>query len=676
MKPGRRSTAVLITAALAAAGLCATTSAHASTVDGPISAAEVLARAQSWVNEGVPYNQGASKTDANGTYREDCAGYVSMAWHLDQSLVVTTGGPYFTTADGRGNPAYDTPTGAVGDLTGLQPGDAVAYPGQHIFLFNAWTNKATGEFTYYADSNPRDPTHGPTSANIKDPTIEGWPTSGYVGLRYKNLAPAIPAGFNVTVDADGVPLTNGRTLSGVVNLTAPPTAQGVINSLYYNFTGPTGSFTINGGTGADNYAQSWNTAGLPNGTYTVQAGANEIDGRSHYYPGTPISFTVDNSPSAPSVNAPGGQVFGSIQLSASGLSGNTRSVTYRVDGNQAGSSTAGGAFPLTLDTTTLSDGRHSVTASAVNSTGAASPGSPAVTFTVDNNRSHSASQAAAQSNGTVDLLYKAGDGSLGHMFYQSVGGWATPAPVGASMASQPSTVTTSAGLVDSFWEGTDGNLWHATYFPTGPLAGWNAPNSLGMGPLGGAPKAVADSSGTIDVFWKGSGDQPHLWHAWFNAGGTWHGAQDLTPGISGDGLLTGDPAPVTSSPGLVDVFWQGTDKNLWHTTFFPGDGPVSGWQAPNSLGMGPLGSAPKAVGQITGTVDVFWKGTGSSPDLWHAWWNSGHAWAGPQNLGGANLQSDPVPVSSSPGLVDVFWQGTDKNLWHTTFFPGDGPVSG
>ncbi|MFI9324845.1 hypothetical protein ACIGXI_34405 [Kitasatospora aureofaciens] len=676
MKLGRRLPAALITVALAATGLCTTTTAHASTVGGQIAASEMLSRAQSWVSEGVPYNQGAYKTDANGSYREDCSGFVSMAWHLDQSLVVTTGGAYFTTADGKGNSAYDYPTGAVGDLTGLQPGDAVAYPGQHIFLFNAWTNKATGDFTYYADSNPSDPTHGPSRANIHDQTIEGWPTSGYVGLRYKNIAPAIPAGFNVTVDANGAPLANGQSVSGVVNLTAPPTNQGIINSLYYNFTGPAGPFTINGGAGANNYAQAWNTTGLPNGTYTVQAGANEIDGQSHSYPGTPIRFTVNNTPSTPSANAPGGQVFGSIQVSASGLSGDTTSVTYKVDGTQVGNSTAGGAFPLTIATTTLSDGAHAVTASAVNSLGAASLDSPPVTLTVDNNRSHTASQAAAQSNGTVDLLYKAGDGALGHMFYQSGGTWAASAPVGASMASQPSTVTTSSGVVDSFWEGTDGNLWHATYFPAGPTPGWQPPGNLGMGPLGGAPKAVDSSNGTIDVFWNGGGSAAHLWHAWYNAGGTWNGPQDLTPNISAAGAVTGDPAPVTSAPGVVDVFWKGADNNLWHVPFFPGSGSGSGWQSPSSLGMGPLGGSPKAVGQINGTVDVFWKGAGANPDLWHAWWNQGQPWAGPQDLGGANLQSDPVPVNSAAGVVDVFWQGTDNNLWHLPFFPGSGSGSG
>ncbi|WP_033355620.1 CHAP domain-containing protein [Kitasatospora aureofaciens] len=615
---------------------------------------------------------------------EWCAEFSKWAWQQGGVNVSTLGATVTTFVNyGDNNGTWHDPSGYT-----PRPGDAMIFGGAgfptkasggaHVGLVESVSSNGT--ITEIGGNQGGHVTEVTGTAASIEAQLEG---SSYSFLGYVSPVGAptpVPAGFNVTVDANGAPLTNGRTVSGVVNLTAPPTSQGVINSLYYNFTGPTGSFTINGGTGANNYAQSWNTTGLPNGTYTVQVGANEIDGQSHAYPGAPISFTVNNTPptpSTPSANAPGGQVFGSIQLSASGLSGSTASVTYKVDGNQVGNSTAGGAFPLTIDTTTLTDGPHTVTASALNSTGAASPDSSPITLTVDNNRSHTASQAAAQSNGTVDLLYKAGDGTLGHVFYTRAGAsWATSAPVGASMASQPSTVTTGAGVVDSFWEGTDGNLWHATYFPGGPTPGWQPPQSLGMGPLGGAPKAIAASDGTIDVFWNGGGDAPHLWHAWYNPGGSWNGPQDLTPTISAAGYVTGEPAPVTSAPGRVEVFWKGADNNLWHAPFFPGSGAGSGWQGPSSLGMGPLGGTPKAIGQINGTVDVFWKGTGTNPDLWHAWWNQGQPWAGPQDLGGANLQSDPVPVNSAAGVLDVFWQGTDNNLWHVPFFPGSGSGSG
>ena len=51
---------------------------------GPaITPSTILARAQSWVNEGVPYSQTNYWTDTNGIYRQDCSGYVSMALGLN-----------------------------------------------------------------------------------------------------------------------------------------------------------------------------------------------------------------------------------------------------------------------------------------------------------------------------------------------------------------------------------------------------------------------------------------------------------------------------------------------------------------------------------------------------------------------------------------------------------------
>lgn len=54
--------------------------------DGPISRADVLVRAQSWVDEQVPYSQTGKHTNDFGSYRADCSGFVSMAWQLSASL--------------------------------------------------------------------------------------------------------------------------------------------------------------------------------------------------------------------------------------------------------------------------------------------------------------------------------------------------------------------------------------------------------------------------------------------------------------------------------------------------------------------------------------------------------------------------------------------------------------
>ncbi|MGW3175579.1 Ig-like domain-containing protein [Streptomyces sp. NPDC001153] len=294
----------LVTATAVVAGLCTVAPASADTgtydnsgtetptstgtlgtgVGQKLTGAQMVQRARDWVSHQVSYNQSQSFSDSEvgGPYRTDCGGLVDMAWQLTSSPVVTTPSP------GIDSSTYST---KLTSWSQLQPGDALAVPGEHINLFAGWTNQANGDFTYIAEDNPSVPT-GEYRANIHDTTIDGYAPSSFELLRSNNLAPAIPANFNVTIDANGAALASGQTVTGTVNLTAIASSQGVINSLSYTITGPSGTQTINGGTGASNYAQAWNTTGLPNGTYTISVNANEIDGQNHTY--GPVTVTTDN----------------------------------------------------------------------------------------------------------------------------------------------------------------------------------------------------------------------------------------------------------------------------------------------------------------------------------------------------------------------------------------------
>jgi hypothetical protein len=109
-------------------------------------------------------------------------------------------------------------------------------------------------------------------------------------------------------------------------------------------------------------------------------------------------------------------------------------------------------------------------------------------------------------------------------------------------------------------------------------------------------------------------------------GSGWHGAQNLGGDLADS---TAPVAPVTAAPGTVDVFWKGTDGNLWHAYTTAGHS----WHTAASLGMGPLGSMPFATAEPSGNEDVFWRGSGND-HLWHAYLIPGHGWAGGQDLGG------------------------------------------
>src|SRR5215813_1819082 len=233
-----------------------------------------------------------------------------------------------------------------------------------------------------------------------------------------------------------------------------------------------------------------------------------------------------------------------------------------------------------------------------------------------------ASQAAAQASRAVDVFYKAADTTLGHRWYDPRLGWRGPVSMGSQEVSgQPSVITSVSGTLDALWQGADGGLWHQYT----NRSGWSGQFPLNMGTLGGPPKAVAQPDGTEDVFWRGAGND-HLWHTYFVPGSGWRGAQSLGGDLSASTALV---APVSAAPGTVDVFWKGTDGNMWHAYTTAGHR----WTAPVSLGMGPLGSMPFATAGPNGTEDVFWRGTGND-HLWHAYFRAGDVWRGPQDLGG------------------------------------------
>jgi Rv2525c-like, glycoside hydrolase-like domain len=261
-----------------------------------------------------------------------------------------------------------------------------------------------------------------------------------------------------------------------------------------------------------------------------------------------------------------------------------------------------------------------------------------------------ASQAAAdQSNAVVNTFFRGSDGALWHDWFAPGTGWHGPSRFGGSLASQPSVVATVPGAVAVFYQGTDGGLWSASYTPG---RGWSPLRNLGMGVLGGRPMAVAQADGVIDVFWPGSVGS-HLWHARYRPGSGWNGPQDL------GGSLASGPSPAVSSGHTVSVFWRGSDGRLWHTLKSPGQP----WRPPARLGARPLGGPPVATGQGNGTIDVFWREPASA-SLWHTTYVAGQGW-GSATVLATGAASAPFAVASAAGSVDVFWTGAGGRLWWT-----------
>ncbi|MFF2625150.1 hypothetical protein ACFVUN_05160, partial [Kitasatospora griseola] len=173
--------ATATSAELAAAGAAQPRSLSAevasSSVNGAISRDEVIARAQSWVDQGVPYSQTSHWTDSNGTYRQDCSGFISMAWHLS-----TAGTNY-------GETTYTLPNFAtqLGSYDDLKPGDMLDNIDTHVVLFKGWADSGHTVATVMEEA------HTGTNARISSRTRSELTSGNFKPYRYNNIVDTAPA---------------------------------------------------------------------------------------------------------------------------------------------------------------------------------------------------------------------------------------------------------------------------------------------------------------------------------------------------------------------------------------------------------------------------------------------------------------------------------------------------
>ncbi|WP_051779817.1 FG-GAP-like repeat-containing protein [Streptomyces sp. NRRL S-241] len=154
--------------------------AAASDVAGQISRSEVIARAKTWVDAGVPYSMTNYRTDANGRYRTDCSGFVSMAWHLSSSSANNWGETTGTLLEFTSSISKES----------LKPGDILLNPDPgadgHVVIFNGWTNAEHTRYDAYEQAGrvgavhreipyPYWSGHGTFSPRRYDKIIDGAP---------------------------------------------------------------------------------------------------------------------------------------------------------------------------------------------------------------------------------------------------------------------------------------------------------------------------------------------------------------------------------------------------------------------------------------------------------------------------------------------------------------------
>jgi hypothetical protein len=142
--------------------------AHAEGLSNGISRGEVIARAHYWLSVNVPYSQSANYPDPEGrNYRTDCSGFVSMAWHLDQSRTTDT---------------LDDVSTAI-SASALKPGDILLRRDssvQHVVIFENWTNTAHTLANFIAEANTADDMN-----YYQGVPVSTWP--GFTPRRYNQI---------------------------------------------------------------------------------------------------------------------------------------------------------------------------------------------------------------------------------------------------------------------------------------------------------------------------------------------------------------------------------------------------------------------------------------------------------------------------------------------------------
>lgn len=223
-------------------------------------------------------------------------------------------------------------------------------------------------------------------------------------------------------------------------------------------------------------------------------------------------------------------------------------------------------------------------------------------------------------------------------------------------AQATSAVTLPDGSVDLFYRARAGQLWFDRYVPK---VGWAKARQTSA--VASSIPSVVWTGGSVDVFYKDRAG--HLRIATFSPGGrmTAHGT------LSGMGIIGSAPRAVAQPDGTIDVFWRGSaDDHLWHGQYLPG----SGWNGPQGLG-GALASGPSPVVSLPGATTVFWEGADKA--LW--WVHRGllGRWSAPRSLGMGPLGGPPQATAQEDGGIQVYWHGSgNSKVWEGFYRPGSG----
>ncbi|MCK8676601.1 peptidoglycan-binding protein [Streptomyces lichenis] len=251
----------------------------------PTTRAQIMERAERWVVAKVPYSMEKFWSDG---YRQDCSGYVSMAWNL------------------AGN-EWTGSLAAFGtriERSELQPGDILLFhnaadpnAGSHATIFGGWVDAERTTYTAYEQARPQTRKQATPMAYWNN-------SAAYVAYRYKGLTTTTGGSPGVSARWPGAAAFGpGANNAHVTRLGRLLTERGG-KRYYRSGPGPRWSDADRQATRAFQRAQGWKgqeADGLPGphtwrllvtgkgrdiaATGTPGASASPFPGRAHFRPG-------------------------------------------------------------------------------------------------------------------------------------------------------------------------------------------------------------------------------------------------------------------------------------------------------------------------------------------------------------------------------------------------------
>ncbi len=202
-------------------------------------------------------------------------------------------------------------------------------------------------------------------------------------MAYANDTVGNQASYRIIVTVDNTPPTvsisepaNNSVIGGVVTIIIE-SSDANPNTTWLTIDGA----IVKSWSGSGTFTYSWDTTSTSDGSHEIVAYANDTVGHQASYT---IVVTVDNTPPNVSISSPANNsiVNGTISIELSSSDLHPNKTWLAIDDNTVQSWDGDGSFSYSWDTTTTSDGQHSIVAYANDTAG--NVGSYDIVVTVDN----------------------------------------------------------------------------------------------------------------------------------------------------------------------------------------------------------------------------------------------------------------------------------------------------